>query len=166
VQILSNTFNDNTFSVLANKDEALRVGLHLLLTDPNYQPLPLRQVATFYKSIVSHCYLFMIVGNKAVGVVMWLKVSAAVRDNCLLLDRSPLVSELSDQGDTIYCTVLAALEPKFLLPLYKNFVKSQANQDILMKRHFKGGKQLSQPIILIKNQKRVKRMQLSSFASS
>ncbi len=156
------TTHDFTFSTLADKDEALRIGLHLLLKDPNYQKLPLRQVSTFYKSIASHCYLFMLLGNKAVGVIMWLKTSAAVRDNCLLLDRSALVSELSDQGDTIYCIAFAALEPKFLLPLWKYFIKSQGNQDILIKRHFKKGIKVSQPIILVKNQKRVKTLQLSS----
>ena len=166
MRILPTTTHDFTFSTLANKDEALRIGLHLLLNDPNYQKLPLRQVSTFYKSIVNNYYLFMIVGNKAVGVVMWLKVSSTVRDNCLLLDRSPLVSELSHQGDALYCTAFAALEPKFLLPLLKYFIKSQAKQDVLIKRHFKSGKKVSQPIILVKNQKRVKHMQLSSFAIS
>lgn len=159
------TTHDFTFSTLANKDESLRIGLHLLLSDPNYQKLPLRQVSTFYKSIVNNCYLFMILGNKAVGVIMWLKASAAVRDNCLLLDRSPLVSELSHQGDTIYCIAFAALEPKFLLPLWKHFIKSQANQEILIKRHFKNGIKVSQPIFLVKNKRRVKSLQLSSFAT-
>lgn len=158
------TTRDFTFSTLASKDEALRIGLHILLNDPNYQKLPLRQVSTFFKSIVNNCYLFMIMGNKAVGVIMWLKVSASVRDNCLLLDRSALVSELSHEGDTIYCIAFAALDPKFLLPLWKYFIKSQANQDILIKRHFKNGIKVSQPIILVKNQKRVKSLQ-KSFAT-
>ena len=150
------TTHDFTYATLANKDEALRIALHILLKDPNYQKLPLRQVSTFYKSIVNNYYLFMIQGNKAVGVMMWLKVSAAVRDNCILLDRSALVSELSHQGDAIYCIAFATLEPKFLLPLLRYFIKSQANQDILIKRHFKNGIKVNQPIILVKNQKRVK----------
>ena len=150
------TTHDFTYATLANKDEALRIALHILLKDPNYQKLPLRQVSTFYKSIVNNYYLFMIQGNKAVGVMMWLKVSAAVRDNCILLDRSALVSELSHQGEAIYCIALATLEPKFLLPLLRYFIKSQANQDILIKRHFKNGIKVNQPIILVKNQKRVK----------
>jgi hypothetical protein len=98
----------------------------------------------------------MIQDNKAVGVIMWLKVNAAVRDNCLLLDRSALMSELSHQGDTIYCIAFATLEPKFLLPLLRYFIKSQANQDILIKRHFKNGIKVNHPIFLVKNQKRVK----------
>lgn len=150
------TTHDFTYATLANKDEALRIALHILLKDPNYQKLPLRQVSTFYKSIVNNYYLFLIQGNKAVGVMMWLKVSAAVRDNCILLDRSALVSELSHQGEAIYCIALATLEPKFLLPLLRYFIKSQANQDILIKRHFKNGIKVNQPIILVKNQKRVK----------
>ena len=150
------TTHDFTYATLANKDEALRIALHILLKDPNYQKLPLRQVSTFYKSIVNNYYLFMIQGNKAVGVMMWLKVSAAVRDNCILLDRSALVSELSHQGDAIYCIAFATLKPKFLLPLLRYFIKSQANQDILIKRHFKNGIKVNQPIILVKNQKRVK----------
>ena len=159
---MPNTAHGFTFSTLSNKDEALRISLHLLLNDPNYQMLPLRQVSTFYKSIVNNCYLFMILGNKAVGVIMWLKASAAVRDNCLLLDRSALVSELSHQGDAIYCTAFAALEPKFLIPLLKYFIKSHADEDILIKRHFKKGIKVSHPIILVRNQKRVKSLQLSS----
>ena len=150
------TTHDFTYATLANKDEALRIALHILLKDPNYQKLPLRQVSTFYKSIVNNYYLFMIQGNKAVGVMMWLKVSAAVRDNCILLDRSALVSELSHQGDAIYCIAFATLEPKFLLPLLRYFIKSQANQDILIKRHFKNGTKVNHPIFLVKNQKRVK----------
>jgi hemolysin-activating ACP:hemolysin acyltransferase len=150
------TTHDFTYATLANKDEALRIALLILLKDPNYQKLPLRQVSTFYKSIVNNYYQFMIQGNKAVGVIMWLKVSAAVRDNCILLDRSVLVSELSHQGDAIYCIAFAALEPKFLLPLLRYFIKSQSNQDILIKRHFKNGIKVNQPIILVKNQKRVK----------
>jgi hemolysin-activating ACP:hemolysin acyltransferase len=150
------TTHDFTYATLANKDEALRIALHILLKDPNYQKLPLRQVSTFYKSIVNNYYLFMIQGNKAVGVMMWLKVSAAVRDNCILLDRSALVSELSHQGDAIYCIAFATLEPKFLLPLLRYFIKSQANQDILIKRHFKNGIKVNHPIFLVKNQKRVK----------
>jgi hypothetical protein len=73
-----------------------------------------------------------------------------------LLDRSVLVSELSHQGDAIYCIAFAALEPRFLLPLLRYFIKSQSNQDILIKRHFKNGIKVNQPIILVKNQKRVK----------
>jgi hemolysin-activating ACP:hemolysin acyltransferase len=150
------TTRDFTYATLANKDEALRIALNLLLKDPNYQKLPLRQVSTFYKSIVNNCYLFMIQGNKAVGVLMWLKTSAAVRDNCLLLDRSPLVSELSHQGDAIYCIAFATLEPNYFLPLFRFFIKTHAHQDILIKRHFKNGKKVNQPIMLVKNQKRVK----------
>ena len=150
------TTHDFTYATLANKDEALRIALHILLKDPSYQMLPMRQVSTFYKSIVNNYYLFMIQDNKAVGVIMWLKVNAAVRDNCLLLDRSALMSELSHQGDTIYCIAFATLEPKFLLPLLRYFIKSQANQDILIKRHFKNGIKVNHPIFLVKNQKRVK----------
>lgn len=150
------TTHNFAYATLSNKDEALRIALHLLLKNQNYQKLPLRQVSTFYKSIVNNYYLFMIQSNKAVGVIMWLKISTAVRDSCLLLDRSPLVSELSQQGDALFCVAFAALEPKFLLPLFRYFIKSQNNQDILIKRHYKNDIKVNQQVIMVKNQKRVK----------
>ena len=144
------------FSTLLNKDEALRIILIMLIRDKSYQTLPLRQIHTFYQSILYNNYILMLSENKPVAVIMWMGVPSDVKDDCLLRDRTPLVSELVSKGDSIYCIAFTSIEPGKLLNLWRHFAKTYQDQDILIKRHFKRGKRQTSTIMLIRNQHRVK----------
>lgn len=140
-----------TFKRLHDKNEALRTILLLLIQDKAYQFLPLRQVATFDQSVLHDNYILMIQGDKAVGLISWIEISETVKDDCLKMDRSPLLNEIQTVGDAIYCTATTAIDAKLLYPMWKYFAKLQAHRDVLVKRHFKAGKDVSHPIMLIKN---------------
>ena len=98
----------------------------------------------------------MIDDNKAIAVMMWMWVSAEVKEDCLKNDRDALISELASKGDAIYCTAFTSIRPGKLLPLFKFFSKMYYDSDILFKKHFKRGKRESIPIMLVRRQRRVK----------
>ena len=145
-----------TFARLNNKDEALRIILLILIRDPSYQMLPMRQIHTFYASISNDNYLLLLSENKVLGVMLWMGVSAKVKEDCLREDRSPYTNELVAKGEAIYCTAFSGIEPGVLLPLWKQFIKIYQRQDILFKRHFKKGERKSKPIALIRQQRLIK----------
>ncbi len=145
-----------TFGTLANHDEAFRISLLVLINDPGYRMLPMRQAMTIYRSICSRNYFLMLRGSRAVGVIMWMEVSAEVENDCLSKDRSPFVDELSERSHALYCMAIAATEPGAMLPLWRHFARNHAHRDILIKRHFQGGKPKVKPISLIRDQKKVR----------
>jgi hemolysin-activating ACP:hemolysin acyltransferase len=152
---MSQNLNTYTFSRLANKDEAFRIILFILINDPNYQMLPMRQIVTFYTSISNDNYLLLMRENKVLAVILWMGVSATVREACLREDRSPFISELVTRGDAMYCTAFAGVQSGVLLPLWKEFIRIYQNHDISLKRHFKNGQLNPKPITLLRHQKRV-----------
>lgn len=85
-----------------------------------------------------------------------MEISAEVSNDCLINDRSPFVSELTEKSDAIYCLAFVSLEPKALLQLWRKFAMNYTERDILIKRHFKGGKSMVKPIVLIRNLKKEK----------
>jgi hypothetical protein len=145
-----------TYERLANHDEAFRISLLLLINDPSYQLLPLRQATTIYQSICSSNYFLMLRGHTAFGVILWMEISDTVKTDCMQKDRSPFVHELSERGDALYCTGLSATKPGLVLPLWRHLTQAHAHRDILVKRHFQRGKLKIQPIALVRNQKRVR----------
>lgn len=145
-----------TFARLSNKDEALRIILFILLKDPSYQMLPMRQIYTFYASISNDNYLLLISENKVLAVILWMGVSTKAKEDCLREDRSPYTNELVAKGEAIYCTAFSGIESGALLPLWKQFIKIYQHQDILFKRHFKKGERIPKPIALIRQQRLIK----------
>lgn len=144
------------FIRLENPDEALRIILHLLIRDPSYQLLPMRQINTFYQSVLNNNYILLRRNEKVLGVILWAEITRDVAETCLSNQRSPYVNELAGIADTLSVIGFTGSNFKDLLVLWRFFAKTHRHRDILIHRHFRSGKRTQKPVILFRDNKRIR----------
>lgn len=119
----------------------------LMAADKDYRKLQLHVTHLVLSAIQRNHYRLLVVGNQAVGCVLWAEISTATLDHCLQQQREPGPDQLLAHGDAILATGLVATTPRLVKQLWRHFVRLNAARPILAVRHF--GKYANNPKFIV-----------------
>lgn len=132
---------------LTNPDEAFRAIILLMAVDKDYNKLPLVVATRVQMAIKRQHYELMVVGNQAVGCILWGEISEATLLNCVAQKTEPRPEQLLAEGQAIIALGLCAKTPALVMKLWRAFVRLNCARPILAVRHF--GKHSRAPRLIV-----------------